>query len=360
MGEEVPLSVLIRTDLPLEKKLQAVSSQPNINFPDRNAVYWDRYCNIKQWIADNYYQSAGAGLALSGERYTRHDITHVDDVIVTAGILLGLGTANSVAESLRPYELYVLLFAILLHDAGNARQREQHEKAPKAIIAAMGALAGLEPVERRLISSIAEAHGGRTSDGDKDTIRKLITSDEEMLPDQIAVRGRLLAASLRLADELSENPRRADPQALIPPYNPPESAIHNLYCKTIDVHIDYAAKTIRTKYSVTVDQLCEEFVEKKGSRRRILLVDYIASRVEKCDLERRYCARFLGPANYDRLIVELLVYDAADLRVDSVSLELADEGYPKPTKKLIKSRQPLFDGATLRDRHAPVAGVSAP
>jgi exopolyphosphatase/pppGpp-phosphohydrolase len=154
----------------------------------------------------------------------------VDDVIAMVGRLLGL-EVGGVADALEPYELYVLLFAVLLHDAGNARTRKNHEKEPKAIIARMGSVAGVEPVERKLIASIAEAHGGRTKDGDKDTIRKVIQLDIENIGG-LSVRSRLLAAALRLADELSENPQRADPQALIRPYQTPESVIHNLYCKT--------------------------------------------------------------------------------------------------------------------------------
>jgi HD superfamily phosphodiesterase len=117
-------------------------------------------------------------LSLHGQRYTRHDISHVDDVIAMVGRLLGL-EVGGVADALEPYELYVLLFAVLLHDAGNARTRKNHEKEPKAIIARMGSVAGVEPVERKLIASIAEAHGGRTKDGDKDTIRKVIQLDIE-------------------------------------------------------------------------------------------------------------------------------------------------------------------------------------
>lgn len=351
------MSVQIRTDLPLEKRLKEVASSASNDFPDRNVAYWPRYETIKGWIAAEYYQSAGTGLALHGERYTRHDISHVDDVIDMAGRLLGYdsGDTNALFYTLRPYEVYVLLFSILLHDAGNAQGREAHEKQPKAIIAATNSILRQHVTETKLIASIAEAHGGRAPDGGKDTISKIV-SDEEIKIGPIGVRARLLAAVLRLADELSENHHRADPQALKQPYNPPQSAIHNLYCTIIDPKVDYKSRTIYLNFSIPKDRLAEEFVLKPKSRKKILLVDYISERVEKCDLERRYCNRFMYPVIYDRIRVTLEIFDDDEYTVlEKISLELADEGYPNSPKAL-KFIDPRFDGQSLRLRYGhPVA-----
>lgn len=344
------MSVVIRTDQALEAKLQLMASAPSNAFFDRNAVYWPRYVTIKQWLADEYYQSAGAGLAREGERYTRHDISHVDDVIDTAGKLLGAGIKDSLFDRLEPYETYVLLLAILLHDAGNARQRQHHEKQPKLILAAMGALPKLHSTEARLIASIAEAHGGRAPDGGKDTIAKIVQSDVVTIS-SLKVRARLLAAVLRLADELSENPHRADPQALVKPYSPPESVIHNLYCKIIDTGVDYEARTLYLNFSIPRAMLDEEFVLKARSKKKILLVDYIVNRIEKCEMERRYCNRFLYPIIYDRIRVKVEIFDHDEYSVlERFDWELADEGYPA-APRAVKSIAPNFDGALLRKRY---------
>ena len=351
--ENLAVPVIIQTNLPLEKRLQELASSGSSEFPDRSASYWLRYCQIKQWIADEYYQSAGAGLALQGERYTRHDISHVDDVIEKAGELLGWGSKarEPLFMGLHPYEVYVLLFAILLHDAGNALQRAEHEKQPKHIINAMGALSGVQAVERRLIASVAEAHGGRAPDGDKDTISKIIAKDVYNIG-RLEVRARMLAAILRLADELAENPTRADPQAIRKPYNPPESAIHNVYCTAVTGRVDYEARAIFLNYLVTIEQLSEEFVPKKGSRKRVLLVDYISERVQKCDCERRYCNRFMPFSRYERINVNLEVLNNEDASIETISAVIADEGYPDASKSL-KIHNPRFDGVVLRNAYVP-------
>lgn len=299
-------------------------------------------------------------MALQGERYTRHDMSHVDDVIDAAGRLLGYGSnvADSLFEALSPYEIYVLLFAILLHDAGNARQREEHEKQPRSIIARMGALPRLLPTELRLIAMIAEAHGGHTPEGSKDTIRNLIPEDVINIG-PLSIRARMLAAVLRLADELSENPHRADPQALVEPYNPPQSAIHNVYCTVIDTRIEYSARTIYLSFSLRRGHLEEEFVLGPRSRKRILLVDYIAGRVEKYNRERQYCSRFMWPLVYDRIRVKLEIYNQDDVLLEKLSLELADEGYPNATRPL-RTYEPRFDGEVLRASHierTPSSGI---
>jgi len=343
--------VIIQKNLPLERRLEELASEPSNDFPDRSASYWIRYVAIKEWIANQYYQSAAAGLAQTRDRFTKHDISHVDDVIATAGLLLGhkADASETMLDRMAPYEIYVLLIAILLHDAGNAEGRELHETRPKAIIAELANAHSFKPIERKLIASIAEAHGGRTKDGDKDTISRIVLEDVMDLND-IEIRGRMLAAVLRLADELSENDRRADPQALRKPYDPPWSAIHNLYCSIINRRIEYNSGAIYLRYTVTKEQLLEKFVLHKDDEKTVLLVDYIATRIEKCDCERRYCNRFLKNMSYDRIYVELKIVDENYDPIDEIKIKLEDEGYPGMVKS-IKEQNPDFDGSSLRNKH---------
>jgi exopolyphosphatase/pppGpp-phosphohydrolase len=266
-------------------------------------------------------------------------------------------TADSLAKpngqpyiELRPYEIYVLLMAALLHDAGNARGRAAHEQRIGDIIRDFGSVGQVPPVERRLIASIARAHGGKLQDGDKDTITKVITSELAHI-DNITIRPRRLAAVVRLADELSENHRRADAQALKKPYDAPQSVLHNLYCEVINTNIRAESHSVSITFSIDKDLLAEEFPLQEGEQSRsVLVVDYIAERLDKTELERRYCNRFLGNfASCDLITVTLEVMDD-DVIVDKISVELTDSGYPSlstPVKKL----QPDFDGAKLRDKH---------
>ncbi|WP_162561408.1 HD domain-containing protein [Methylobacterium terrae] len=271
---------------------------------------------------------------------------------MTAGRMLGIGSdaITPAFRSLEPYEVFALLLAILLHDAGNASGREGHERRAATIIQELGTTADLEQAEKRLIASIARAHGGRTPAGDKDTISHLPRRAEII---HVPVHAQRLAAVLRLADEFSENPRRADEGALREGSGaPPESIIHNLYCKTINISFDYVGHTIKTEYEVEKPNLSRQFQADSNPASSILLIDYIRERLEKGELERRYCNRFLnGFVTYDRISVTLDVTHDDEI-IDKIGFYLEDSGYPTSGVDwaTVASR---LDGASLRDHLIP-------
>jgi hypothetical protein len=349
------MSDRVITDLPLELHLEKLSTSQKSSFPDLNMDYFGKYCEIKRFLAKNYYKSTSAGLAREGERYTLHTIEHVNDVIRQAGHLVGIELDHNsrAIERMQPYEVFVFLLAILLHDAGNASRRQDHEKAPFAILNDMDSHSGLEAIERRLVASIAQAHGGRAPNGDKDTITGIIR-EEKFNIGNCLVHGRRLAALVRLADELSENPQRADPEAVRKTFvsnpalaDPPVSVIHNLFCKLINIHVDPKGGQISLRFEIEKDYLNIRYpIRINGKDETIYLVDYIANRVEKMECERRYCNRFLWDfVPIDRCRVTLHVFDRA-AEITSVGSELSDTGYPDLSPSL-KKREPRFDGEAL-------------
>ena len=337
---------------PLELLLMRQSAAQGDAYANRNADYWALYSNCKDYLAGKYYSVAAAGLAREGGRFTRHDISHVDDVIVTAGQLLGIDEAEvAPVRLLNPYETFVLLFAILLHDAGNAFGRVGHERAVGGILSDLGSLLQLETLERRLIGSIAQAHGGRTERGERDTITGIVKQEVTRMG-HISVRSRAIAAIVRLADELSENPRRADEIALRVPYNPEESAIHNLYCKVINGWIDWKSKSINLSFNLERATLADKFLDRSdGSDRRVYMVDYIARRLEKTDQERRYCNRFLTDLIcFRRINVRIGIFED-DHEVEVLEVTMEDEGYPASSRS-VRDIDPRIDGSTLAAKYA--------
>ncbi|UFW42054.1 HD domain-containing protein [Bradyrhizobium sp. WSM471] len=309
--------------------------------------YYNRYTQIKQHLATKYYQATATGLSQGGHRFTKHDISHIDDVIQRTGQLLGLDKPGSQPyEKLEPYETFVLLYAILLHDAGNAYERAGHEARAFDILRDMGNLCPLADIEKRLVASIAQAHGGRTEAGDKDTIPAVVRENESSI-DGIIVRGRRLAALLRLADELSENPRRADAIAL---ENHSKSYLPNFYCKVINTKIDVLAGNISLTYSIHKEDLGAEHPDPENSDKPTLVVDYIAKRIAKCDQERRYCNRFLNGFLYlDIMRASLEIFDGTKL-IDEVTVDLSDRGYPSTPRPVVEIEK-RFDGVTLKQKH---------
>jgi hypothetical protein len=344
--------MILAMDSKLEQLLKE-RSQSSEGFPHANLSYWSLYESMKSYVHQHFYRSAGAGLAVNGGRYTRHDIEHVNDVIRTAGHLLCLeGDSNvSKASQLNSFEVFVLLTAILLHDAGNAIRRQGHERVALPALRDMGNLSQLTAMEQRLISTIARVHGGTTDDGDKDTIGKVILQPVATVMNNVRVHSRRLAALLRLADELSENPRRADPIALQKPYISKAAVVHNLYCNVINTIIDLPSGTITLEYHLDLSLLKEDYnIDPENDTEVVSLVDYIAHRIDKCEAERIYCGRFLSDfVRYDRLRVRLLVHDDYD-ELDRIELELSESGYPSHQRRVTQINE-RFSGVILRRKH---------
>lgn len=345
----------------LELHLKRVARSQSAKFPRRGGKYFEHYVSMKQHLADKYYSNTGSALAAEqGDRFTKHDISHVDDVIGAASQMLGFdcegGSANQNNKILYPYEVYVLLLAILLHDAGNAVRRSGHEKLASEILREISVNTGMNNLEKSIIANIAQAHGGALDDGNKETITALM-SDPEPNIGSIKIRAWKLAALVRLADELSENPTRADESAIANPKTSDLSLLANYYCLCINGRIDFPSESVHLDFYVDRQLLPRVFKvpDGKGGTSEIMFVDYIAERLEKCERERRYCHRFLaGFAGYVRIRVKLVIMDA-DTEIDSIALDLEEVGYPALTKS-VKESEPQFDGRKLRDKHCAAVG----
>lgn len=282
--------------LPLEERLNALFEADPNQFPIRTTDYWARYTGLLGGLREQIYPNVNAGLAClskSPGMYTDHGGTHFDEVVRYAGLLLGLPAQTL---SLRPYEVYLLLCAIRLHDAGNIDGREQHEKRVAKILEEVGGTIRLDTPESDLISRIAQAHGGKTFRGDKDTISEL--PDETPLG-PILCRPRQVAALVRFADEVCEHRARASGHHVRAGTLPDENKLFHYYAlsivgavpdrrmQTLKLHFDIDIQYTKEKYSTPPDE--------GGARKEKFLIDEILDRIVKLDTERVYCNQFLDP-----------------------------------------------------------------
>ena len=286
------MSIPVSLESPLERLFVEKARENPSNFPSRNKDYVAAYKTIKEHLANKYYQVTGTGLAKGGHRFTKHDITHVDDVIDIAGRIMGLEKKGSEKTEITAYETFVLLMAILVHDAGNAYERRGHEVKAAKILQDIGEASPLSNIERRLVANIASAHGGKTEGGSKDTIDARIKQDPVEIDGHI-VNGRRLAALVRLADEFSERGRRADDIA-IDTKDPPQAYLPNFFCRSINVRIDSSSRSASMDFDLEKSDLSDEHPDPESDDKLTLIVDYLAKRLNKADLERRYCNRYLA------------------------------------------------------------------
>jgi len=330
---------------PLEIHLKELLECENSHndFPHCGIDRFDLYKNIKSKLNDDYYRDVDSGLTKDsgGSAYTHHDLGHVDDVIRKAGQIVGLGSeANTPAiEHMKPYEVFVLLVACLIHDAGNKTGRKGHAAKARKILGDVSD-DRLPQKEISIISNVAKAHGGETLSGGKDTIGELSPKDGV---DNTKVRPQMLAAILRLADELAENYRRASTR------NEPESIFPNLYCKRISPHVDYESRRLTLDFTLS-DKDCK-LLEKDEHGVEMYFLDYIANRVSKTELERRYCDRYLrGFATFEETRVKIELLRKAEDWADPIFFTLKENGYPtdKPSEIVTKE---LIDGERIAARY---------
>jgi hypothetical protein len=327
---------------PLEELLRALSSQKG-KFPRITGDYFSRYCGIVNELRLNVYPGIDAGLASNSTvpgHYTAHNSEHFDEVVRYAGNLLGL-TSNSSDTKLEPYEVYVLLLAIRIHDAGNIFGRDGHEKMCFRVLKDMSGGHGLDDAENKTIARIAEAHGGTTESGDKDTIRQL---EAESLVGSSQIRPRLLASITRFADEICESRNRAAgylaKYAGIPKHN---EVFHQYASAITGAGVSAKDRRVTLNFDLTVDQVVRKWgyaIEPgTGAVKEDYLIDEILRRLEKMDLERRYCNGFSRDAySVDAIRASINIVDKKNYDViESIGIPpLEDAGYPNDGISLSK------------------------
>ena len=99
---------------------------------------------------------------------TGHDPEHFPKVIQVASEMVRSDNCNLTA-----YEVFMLLYAIQIHDIGNIKDRDGHQETAIEIFHdILPSNITLDSVETSIFHSIAEAHTSG-SDEDKDTITRL-------------------------------------------------------------------------------------------------------------------------------------------------------------------------------------------
>ncbi len=293
--------------------------------------HFDRYRVLKQWLTANIYRHIGAGSSVNTPGdvfFTDHGADHFDQVIKYAGKLANIPEdpeALKKYDSLNGYELFLTLSAILLHDAGNVYGRDRHEKKPLELLREIGPAFAQDNIERRLIAGIAEVHGGHAPDGTKDTIGAKQWKDQEEFAG-VSYRPNLVAALIRFADEICEDRSRVSPFLLSTSAVPEESLPYHKYANTVtSVNVDRRDKSIVLTYDIESTDLLIDHCSDGHPRS---LVDIIMDRLEKMDLERRYCVRYLAElAPLMRVRAQLTIYHEDQIDKRTMFL-IEDCGYP--------------------------------
>jgi len=300
-----------------------VASENNANdFPWQGKInYWARYTAIREHLVINVFSHVTAGaIIVDGGYLTDHGDDHVRTVVDRASRLVEADTCT-----ISPYEAYILLISIHLHDVGNIYGRKGHERRALTMMRdTLGKIAGIDDVEKRHIVNIAQAHGGHIG-GDKDKIGRL-ERDARVLHERI--RPQLLAAILRFADELADDRLRAARFMLNTATLPKENEVYHKFAEALHtVEIDHAGRQVLLQFDFDDVAAVRQFG--KGTA-NVYLLDEIFDRSVKTHLERLYCMRFMHQqVPLDAINVKIEVTSSRDYDVlRPIGYRLEETGYP--------------------------------
>ena len=250
--------------------------------PNNRVDYLGQFIGLDDYLKQDLHEYVNTGAAVSDSLWlTDHGANHVARVIQRIDDL----TFNGNRCVLSPYETYLVLVAAQFHDVGNLFGRDEHEKGARDIMFDLDdRLVGRDTLEKRMICDIAEAHGGRTRAGDRDTIGAL-AYDRWV---------KKLAAILRFADELAEDSTRTSRVVLraIEETSDRPNVFHLYADRLREVAVDHENSSVR----LTFELLKEHLKERCGGREsETYLLDEILGRTLKAHREQVYCGRFMIP-----------------------------------------------------------------
>src|SRR5262245_60734779 len=113
--------------------------------------YAATYRQLKELFENKIHpEVTAAAIATDGVFLTDHGPKHIAQVILRASRLVEQSTSK-----LTDYELFLLLFAIHLHDVGNALGRKDHEKNADEILKLIYGPLGMDQLDSFLAEQIA-------------------------------------------------------------------------------------------------------------------------------------------------------------------------------------------------------------
>lgn len=352
-------------NLPLERLLELVCDDSSATTFPKPENYYERYCEITSQLKREVYKGIDTALAVLSKEvglYTSHGADHFDEVVKYAGLLLGLSNNRSDVEDvceivlnggwiLTPYEIYVLLLSVRVHDIGNIYGRENHEKNISRVIHDKKIVyLHKDRIESQKIASIAGAHGGKTREGDKDTIGNLMDTGHDGHTGNID--HKKIAAITRFADEVCENRQRVESfeSMVIPSHN---IVFHKYAAAMIGNHI--SDNTLHLTLNFHIGDLTANYQiyeTKNGTTelKGVTLPEITLERLKKTELERRYCNRFI-PENIQikKIFVKIVILeDDRDSEeyvhntIKCTEFTLKEEGYPTKIEVVIDAKTIKF------------------
>jgi hypothetical protein len=184
-------------------------------------------CAKYQVLKDRLFTEEYAHWATAFPGGNDHGPGHIERVLEKFDQLIDGNPAGR--ASLRPYELFLTMLSILYHDIGMLRGRAGHADTSGLLVGEERNDYLIDARDRDVISAAVVSHSSS-----KDIAEQTAGFADEQLIGSQTVRPRLIAALVRLADELDEDFRRADPELQRRLNVPEESRFFWEFCQHIN------------------------------------------------------------------------------------------------------------------------------
>jgi hypothetical protein len=320
---------------PLEKLFFSREEGSDTNELPALHTYGSLYKTTLANLVRDIYPTIDIGLAIHSKPkgiFTFHNKDHFDEVVSRAGELLSLSNQYKSKDKkvlrLNAYELFVLLVAIRIHDAGNCLGRDQHEKKCYEILQEVGGENfPFSNEEIRVISDIAQAHGGTAADGKNKDVISLLAKIDHI--GNVRVSSQRIAAIVRFSDEVAETRLRSLNFLSKHDAIPHENEIFHAYASSIMTSkIEEHESSLRVVLNYRVES--KDVDKKYGKNDGVeYLIDEIRIRLTKMNRERIYCNRFVDAAERISSIFAIVRVAEDNKILWEHKYHIVDEGYPQ-------------------------------
>ncbi|AYN00100.1 hypothetical protein [Chryseobacterium sp. 3008163] len=269
-----------------------------------------------------------------------HSARHIQDVFERAYKIIG-------AEQFRQFnvtEIYCLSLMILFHDVGNIFGRVGHESRTNIakVYNIYRANVSNYHNERRIITTGASAHAGKTKSGSKDTLRDL--KDDNLGSDKINLKE--LASILRFADELAEGKQRTCSFLIDEGKYKEDSKIYHHYARITEIFIDQKLGRIAITYNIDIPLTMDE--ESKIKLKDLLLFTF--HRIHKLNEERIYTKYHSELLKVFKSVSVVYNFTKDNLPLDfELNQIIFEDTYPVPGEKKIVEEFDLQGLFTAKD-----------
>lgn len=277
-----------------------------------------RYQALATGLAPIHQEVVAGASATDGGWLTDHGPKHIEKVGSEAAKII-----DQMGAELVPYEIFLLLLSIQVHDIANISGRANHENRIDEVWRRVFGPLGFDSLDKNMAIQIASTHGG-TFEGSKSTLRAV---EQETKYKNIPIRPRLLAAILKLADELAEEVDRASIAQLELGLLPKECEVYHIYSSGLHTaHVEASSGTIELKLAFSSEYFGRKFGKGK---KEVFLLEEIYERTLKTWSEAVYCSRYFPNLLLTTVDVDIQIFDeATKLEACRVKYRLEDTGYP--------------------------------